>query len=429
MKRSLTLAMLVTSLAGCGGDEQGAVITLHGDVVGVTRIEIVLASPDQTLVAIPQRTTEVMFPGSSPSEPVDYYKQQSTTKAIDVTSLEGFQVRIEPDLAGATYIPFVLVFAGDTLAAIGRIGDAPMPITIPSDRIERYDVVVDPMALVDATPIVAGHAKVASCAGSVAGYAFRFATGNQRRLVIAQGDAIDATQQPFDLDCDGNAADDLVVDCDDLTDAYRAEAPEACGSAFDFNCDSHVQTRRACAFGGPNGQACTGKEACDGSTPCVADNTDEIACACVLGRCNVCVLEGVPSMVDPATLDPCLPATANLGKLCTSPTGCKLTVSGPLGWEVGFVVGGVASTQITITADTDVILGATSVQALLTQTPGQIYGPIDVTIESGQSGMPVIIDRFYRLALEAPGAFRAACDPGVVAETMKMNCDTVLPAL
>src|SRR5262245_54661257 len=106
-------APLVLPLTASGGDE-GAVLTVSAPAgpAGARRIDAALARPAED--ALRRVDGQRVGPGALVSEPVRYYGQRATAGAVeDVTALDGFAIRIEPDAAVApddAFVPFLLAY-------------------------------------------------------------------------------------------------------------------------------------------------------------------------------------------------------------------------------------------------------------------------------------------------------------------------------
>jgi len=350
--RSLPLVLV---LAACSGGGDGAVLTFTATdaPTGVGRIELVLASasPD-SITATRQRQR----PGMPHEEDVVYYRQRSSVDAITgISSLAGFEVRIEPDEAlvpDETFIPFALIYdQADVLIAVGTVNDAagePSAVMIKPGVVAAYDVTVVALAPdVDTAGVGVGQGHAVVCDGVAgswrSGAVWKRASGPQIRLLLpdlaADPAATDAMLRGSDLDCDQYPADDR--DCDDLRTAYHAGQVETCDGQ-DTDCDGRrMELVEGCAS--PTNLACsaTGVSLCTEApteTAAAGACLPTAACGCastggsIPAGCAVCSLGWVTA---PNGAMACAPAVGKLHiEQCDTP-GCTVDVVGIDGpWEV-----------------------------------------------------------------------------------------------
>lgn len=304
----------MTAAAACGGKEQGALLVLDApEGTEVSRIEIALASAEtDDIVDVDGQRVE---PSDLAMEPVRYYRQRAVTGAIsEVGTLDGFQLRLEPNLDNVPeglLIPFLIAYdADDRVAAIGAVLDAernPTHIEIVPDQLARFDVAMQVLVETDgAEGIATNEAMAIDCeAFTNSGIAWQ-PGARQLRLLMADRsqdpEATDASERPLDMDCDGRKA---FEDCDDLRSEFHPGAPESC-DGFDHDCDFRPHELVACDLANPS--ACSAQ----GVTACVEASATELGCqqtpecACEGGACASCVIpfsggDGIPSQpCDPA---------------------------------------------------------------------------------------------------------------------------------
>ncbi|HEY4176544.1 MAG TPA: putative metal-binding motif-containing protein [Kofleriaceae bacterium] len=288
MKSALLVGIAL--VAGCGSDNGGVFLdltaTAHFDSANV---EIVLASADDAKIALDVQ--QRLDPKVSMDSPVDYYRQRATGGMVATTTIDGFTVKIEPDDSVAPdelFVPIVLVHGPDgQITAIGTVEDATgalfkMPVR--SEQPSFYTMNVRPLvpsATASTDPVVTGDAHY--CKGSddgdvISGVVWTSPGEKQRRLLLPKSGTTDASEQPFDIDCDGIAADGSEPDCDDLDATTHPGATEAC-DGIDSACDGNgyvivpcvYPAAQACATdANPNGTTMTGLALCsegDGTTP------------------------------------------------------------------------------------------------------------------------------------------------------------------
>jgi hypothetical protein len=320
--RSLVLISLVGA-AACGGDT-GLVLKISApDGPGrAARIEIVLANPDAIGTADGQLTGGM----------VRYYRQQSTTAAVDVAELDGRLVRIEgrDGKGDEVFVPFVFAYddaipqqARPPIAA-GAVLDPqglPLALEVPAGSILEATVSMIPLLAADMKlGVMSGQIAEIQCGSNSgawrSGLAWQPPAGEQIRLLLPAPDAeskLDATARPLDLDCDGFVADQR--DCDDLRARYNPGATESCDGE-DTNCDgSHLAITQCdppdadCGPGSTDGVLFCQDNA--QGTP-VAMCAGSPACRCQAGNpgpCSRCALafEGIAP-----PFKPCAPALAKL---------------------------------------------------------------------------------------------------------------------
>ncbi|MFN0245438.1 MAG: putative metal-binding motif-containing protein [Kofleriaceae bacterium] len=319
---------MVAVLGACGPND-GAILTFEAPdgVDGAARIEIVLASANAEAIGTGIR--QRMQPGALGEEDVVYYRQRAKGGIVDVVeTLDGFQVRIEPEIDAApdeTFIPFALIYDdARELIAVGAVEDPdgnPMPVEIREDVRIEYTMTITPVTYPGATaPLETNQGLVVGCLDDQAevwssGVAWRPDTGPQLRLLFADlaadPSATDASERVADLDCDAfDAADN---DCDDLRDAFHPGQSETC-DGLDTDCDGRRMEVQSCVLpnscGGMGVSLCTDMGANAISTMCQPDPT----CACLDAggnTCTRCVL-GTRLVAGGAPRASCAPA---IGKL------------------------------------------------------------------------------------------------------------------
>lgn len=331
----LWLALLV---AGCGGSDDGALLTIHAPEgpVAATRLEIILASAEaDTITTIDGQRA---MPGALAEESARYYRQRAKGGEIRaVPVLDNFVIRIEPELAVAddpALIPFLVAYDGDAIVGIGAVlaDGEPGPVEIVPGRISKYDVDLVPTSAAADAIGPRQHLEVA-CGSWRSGIAWRFGDGTQLRLLLpdlaADPGATDARERSLDLDCD--AHDAPAADCDDLRARYHAGTEDACDGE-DTNCDGQRLIVQTCPLaGGVCAPGPTdGVQLCDDTTGetigiCVGDP----ACACRNGdpTCHRCTLDFRPTP-DQNTQQTCTPAAAqfSLATYCSETLPCTVDV-------------------------------------------------------------------------------------------------------
>jgi|GEM_PF-2806456 len=345
MRASLGLAAVVgVGLAACGSDD-GAILTFEapGGPAAAARIQIVLASADAETIGTGIR--QRMQPGALGEEDVVYYRQRARGGIVDkVDTIDGFQVRIEPELDAAPdeqFIPFALLYDdASELVGVGAVEDPdgnPMPVEIRADVRIEYTMTITPLAYPGANvALAANQGLVVGCLDDHAdvwtsGVAWKPDTGPQLRLLLADlaadPAATDATARSADLDCDDfDAADD---DCDDLRDAYHPGQPETC-DGLDTDCDGQRMEVQECVLpngtcGGTGVSLCTDMGANAVSTLCQPDPT----CACLSGSngsCARCVIDTRLGAMGATTRAACAPAIGKLHVEQYCEGGCTVEI-------------------------------------------------------------------------------------------------------
>jgi hypothetical protein len=330
-------ALLV--VAACGGSDDGALLTIHApDGPGAaTRLEIILASADATTITTIDG--QRMMPGALAEESARYYRQRAKGGEVAaVATLDGFVIRIEPELAVADdpmLIPFLVAYDDDTIIGIGAVLDArgePGPVEILPGRVSKYVVELVPMTPATGAIESGQHLEVA-CETWRSGIAWRPGDGTQLRLLLpdlaADPSATDARTRPLDLDCDAHDAPD--ADCDDLRANYHAGPQDACDGE-DTNCDGQRLLVQQCPLeaGVCDTGPAMGVQLCDDTTgqpigTCASDP----ACACRNGdpTCHRCMLDFQPTP-SPDTQSTCTPAvdSISLAAYCSANEPCTVDV-------------------------------------------------------------------------------------------------------
>jgi hypothetical protein len=347
----MRIAWLLVLGACSSGPDQGAVLTFEtpaGDMTA-TRIEVVLASASPA--AIEDIDNQRVEPGSGESQAVRYYRQRARGGEVEVTStVGGFQLRIEPDLAASpdeTFIPFVLVYNGDALTSIATVQDGngdPAPVEIKPGVMTSYTVTAQPMTAADADArIDAGKARVVTCYTDrqlawTSGYAWA-GTSHQLRLLLpdtgADATATDATMRMADLDCDDHVA--ANNDCDDLRGTFYNGAPESC-DGLDTNCDSARYIPQACM---PANSMCAGVGAAGGVQLCDDEEgnpgtcTPSAACLCQQGSTTPGCLRCIVDHTGPQNMRAaCSPSVGQVHLGPCEGVACTVEVAGATnGWR------------------------------------------------------------------------------------------------
>jgi len=354
--RPVVLVLAMTAACSSGGD--GAVLTFDvpAGLVAASRIDLVLASDDAPIEEVfPQRKRT----GTLDKEDVVYFRQRTAVDSIvGITSLFGFEVRIEPDVAlvpDTTFIPFALIYnAQDVLVGVGSVNNdkgTPSAVIIKPGLQLSYTVTVTALEpdLDRHAELSPGDGYMVDCEGNLgpwrSGAVWRAASGPQIRLLLPDPEATDATdamERPHDLDCDQSPAiptmpgEDLANvpvhdrDCDDLRAAYNPEQIETC-DGNDTDCDEkRLELIQGCQV---TNFACSmpGVLVCDDLTPThtptqsVCAPTADCACRGTLSPdCTRCDLAFTASSFGKT---PCQPS---VGKLYFAPpsgtVGCTLNI-------------------------------------------------------------------------------------------------------
>lgn len=341
-------------LGACGSDD-GAILTFEspGGPRAAARIEIVLASANAETIGTGIRQRKQ--PGALGEEDVVYYRQRARGGIVDeVDTVDGFQIRIEPEIEAAPdeqFIPFALIYDdASELIAVGAVEDPdgnPMPVEIREDVRIEYTMKITPVAYPGAdVALEANQGLVVGCLDDHAevwtsGVAWRPDTGPQLRLLLADlavdPAATDATERSADLDCDAfDAADD---DCDDLRSAYHPGQSETC-DGLDTDCDGQRMEVQPCVLtsscGGMGVSLCTDQGANAIATQCQPDPT----CACLDSQgtsCARCIIDTRLGSVG-GTRAACAPAIGklHLDQYCEG--GCTVEIVDADGVEAGLGV-------------------------------------------------------------------------------------------
>ncbi len=323
----------VLVVAACGGTEQGALLVLDApEGATAERIEIILASADPA--AIEDVQNQRVQPADLDQEPVRYYRQRAITGELDnVGTLDGFTVRLEPnlDVPEGELIPILFAFdAQDQITAIGAVIDngMPQPVEIVDDQLLRFEVAMTVVAQTDGLDGIGDNeAVVVDCDEFRSGVAWRFGVTQVRLLLpdLAQDpEATDASERKSDMDCDAHKA--ISDDCDDLRSEFHGGAVEAC-DGLDYDCDFRAQELVPCtglttACGDTTGVGICQDRPGASSTPVAC--TAEPECACALGQCAACVLSFEGGDGTPAST--CTPARAHGIVLETCGGNCAVEV-------------------------------------------------------------------------------------------------------
>jgi len=324
--------IVLAALAACK-DGDGALLTVSATQgpLTATRIEIVLAS-----TMIDTIDHQRVQPGQLTEQSVRYYKQRDTAGIVrDVGKLDGFQVRIEPTAArtpDTQFIPFVLAYQGDTLAAIGMIDNAgdPGTVVVEQGRLVEYSVILTPVTAANPDAAVgANQARAVACDTWTSGIVWRRGSGTELRLLLpdvsADPLAYDATMRALDLDCDNHVAS--PQDCDDSRATFFRGKPNDVCDGLDTNCDGARTIVVDCPVGTTVCPSGVGDALCaDTGNGMVVPGTcsPDPACACASGNtlpCTRCVMDWKHTS-DVAKQDVCAPAASMLVVDCTPAQPC-----------------------------------------------------------------------------------------------------------
>jgi hypothetical protein len=349
--RSLCLALGL--LAGC--TDAGAHLTLSAPSgpMKVTSFQVVLATPEDVPTVQHQRTA----PTSLSTQSVSYYRQRTIAGGTHgkVDNIDGFAVRIEADpaMSETEFIPFVLMYDGDTIVAVATYradGSAePSPILIKTDEIDKYVLDVEPVALVnDIDPVDAGQVRTVECVREdestfTSGLVWRPQGGGEVRLVLPDDGGFDATHRDLDLDCDGHlvTVESSSHDCDDSRAWFHRDARESC-DGYDTNCDGAQNLIVACTGTGnvcPDATTNTGVALCNDrtGTESVCQSDPQCLCAANPSLCARCILTSELG-TSPSKVKPCQPGIGyvKLDTYCTDNERCSKVevLSAGGGWKV-----------------------------------------------------------------------------------------------
>lgn len=427
-------------LGACGSDE-GAILTFEAPSGpdGAARIQIVLASAD--LETIGTGIRQRMQPGALGEEDVIYYRQRTKGGIVsNIETVDGFQIRIEPEVDAAPdekFIPFALIYDdASELIGVGAVEDPdgnPMAVEIREDVRIEYKMTITPVTYPGANvPLAANNGLVVGCLDTHAdvwtsGIAWKPETGPQLRLLLADlaadPDATDATGRPADLDCDAfDAADN---DCDDLRDAYHPGQPETC-DGLDTDCDGRRMEVQPCtlpngACGGMGVSLCADQGANAISTACQPDPT----CACLDNQgagCSRCILDtrlGTGSTG--ASRAACAPAIGKLhfdGAICEGGSCMVQVVDIDGGFEVtlGATETGPFMGQVTATQGAVYIRAKTAAQFPAPAMTFVSVGRAFLAVSSGTRTQALNVD------LEITDDPTDTCVPATLADNYSMYC-------
>jgi hypothetical protein len=364
MRRLSWLAVL--AFAACdSGPNEGAILTFDAPEGAMTasRLEIVLANAAED--SISDVDNQRREPGSGGGDAVRYFRQRAVGGTIEgTTSVQGFQLRIEPDMTTSTdetFIPIVFAYDVDRLIGVGVIEDEngdPTHAQITPGTITSYTVTMGPVQALDDddAAVERGMARVVSCQGRLdagtpwtsgvawfpsADPARPNGRAHQLRLLLPDrgedATATDATTREADLDCDAHPAD--ANDCDDLRGAFYNGAAETC-DGLDTNCDSQRYLAQSCT---PQNETCTvtpntpaGVQLCDDDAGTLGACTASAACMCSgtggSPFCTQCTVDFLGSNASAKTA--CSPSIGKLKLPMCEGVACTVEVAtGTNGWR------------------------------------------------------------------------------------------------
>lgn len=318
-------------VGACGGSDEGVLLVVEApDGATAKRVEILLASADPaTIVDVDNQR---VAPTDLDSEPVRYYRQRAITGEVDnVGSLDGFAVRLEPniDIPEGALIPILVGFDDqDQITAIGAVMDngMPAPVEIAEDQLLRFSVTMNAMAPAGEDGVATNEVVSVACGSFRSGIAWR-PGATQLRLLLpdreTDPDATDASGRALDLDCDGALA--AAGDCDDLRGEFHVGAEERC-DGMDYDCDFRAQELVSCDVGTTCGQTtgvgiCNDRPDAGGIVACAP----EPECACVNGQCAQCLIN-FEAGLGAVQVTPCTPALASQVFLGACQGGCTVEV-------------------------------------------------------------------------------------------------------
>ena len=332
--------------AGC--TQAGAHLTLSAPngPGSVSSFRVVLATPD----AIPTVGGQRVRPGELTTQSVSYYYQRTIAggSAEKVSNVDGFAIKIEPDpsMTETQFIPFVLMYEGDNIVAVGTFHATdsllPSPIIVVADEIDKYVLDVEPaLQISDTDAVEPGSVRVIECfhddqSSFVSGVVWRPKSGGEMRLLFPDDGGLDATKRTLDLDCDGSVVtvESSGNDCDDTREWFNRGAGEMCDGQ-DTNCDGLQNMVVACTAS-IGGQTCAdpatnmGLALCNDATGEQGDCQSDPQCVCNLtSGCPHCRIP-TDFGTSAGMLKPCQPSIGyvylvNYG--CTDTTQCTVDVA------------------------------------------------------------------------------------------------------
>jgi hypothetical protein len=303
---SRLLVALCAGLAGAGCTDTGAHLTFSAPSGprAVTSFQVVLATPEQIPSIGGQRTQA----GLVETQTVSYYLQRTIAGGTHgkIDHVDGFAIRVEPDpaMAETQFIPFVLMYEGDTIVAVATYYAAPLqvpsPILVMGDEIDKYVLHVEPVEQVgDMEPMATGNVRVVTCYRDdqttfTSGIVWRPNTGGELRLLFPADGGLDATGRALDLDCDAHpvTTESSGKDCDDSRDWFHQDAQETC-DGFDTNCDGLQSLVVACSGSNvcPDATTNAGVALCNDRTGEQGRCESDPQCLCTGGApCPHCVI-------------------------------------------------------------------------------------------------------------------------------------------
>lgn len=442
MRRLLWLV----AFAGCdSGPNEGAILTFDTPEAAMTatRLEIVLANAAES--SISDVDNQRREPGSGADDAVRYFRQRAVGGTIEgTTDIQGFQLRIEPDMTTSTderFIPFVFAYDGERLIGVGAIEDAngdPTHAQITPGTLTSYTITMGVVQEVsdDAAAVERGTARVVSCesredpsgttwTSGVAWFPLADAArpdgrAHQLRLLLpdrsADALATDATARAADLDCDAHPAD--ANDCDDLRRAFYRGAAESC-DGLDTNCDSERYLPQPCTAQNTTCQLApttqTGVQLCDDDAGTLGACSATAECLCAASGASGCTTCTVDFLGSASAKTACSPSVGKVKLPMCEDVPCSVEVAAATnGWRAyisTLETGGFTTKLANITSSLYLEVKRSDTLPASTTGIGEVY--LLVTTPLGTSTVPIQM----RMAADAQ-----VCHPISMGSASQMNC-------
>lgn len=404
----MRLLILTVVVAACGGSEDGAILTVSAPSgpESADRLEIVLAGAETVATVERQR----LRPGSFENASVRYYRQRASGgEVLGVSTLDGFVIRIEPNVEQAAdeqFVPLLVAYRGENVVGIGAVVDEngnPAPVEIKDGELAEYIVAMVPLTVTDAADglddgeIVSVPCRGGNTAELASGYAWQPPDRAQLRLLLPdKPGSQDASARTIDLDCDAHAAPD--TDCDDLRSAFHDDQIEMC-DALDTNCDGDGLIVQTCPT---EASACSGAtdrgvQLCDDRTgETLGECTPDPACRCSVGSpgpCTKCVLSFVRTN-DPSRIGPCAPAIGKIMlPMCTDAAPCDVRVVPQVGpWKAYISADGQSFATDVADAHGTLYIEAKTIESDVMATAPASIGGVYLAVTRGTTTVQIGID-------------------------------------
>lgn len=400
----MRLLILTVVVAACGGSEDGAILTVSAPSgpESADRLEIVLAGAETVATVERQR----LRPGSFENASVRYYRQRASGgEVLGVSTLDGFVIRIEPNVEQAAdeqFVPLLVAYRGETVVGIGAVVDEngnPAPVEIKDGELAEYIVEMVPLTVTDAADglddgeIVSVPCRGGNTAELASGYAWQPPDRAQLRLLLPdKPGSQDASARTIDLDCDAHAAPD--TDCDDLRSAFHDDQVEMC-DAFDSNCDGETLIAQPCPSAvGSCSSAPEGVQLCDDRTGellggCVA----EPSCNCLIGSQNTCRKCVLAFGGTAGAVHTCTPAIGKIALPCTESEPCDVSVVPQVGpWKAFISKDGMNFATGVDDASNALYIEVKSVDNMSMATPPASIGEVYLALRYANETVQLSID-------------------------------------